>query len=182
MTDKQTNYLAFAVRKAAARREYLAYYLVRYQEQEELTEEAMMEFVGCFGEDYYRLALCQVPDTQGADFAVRLDRVAAYAGASTMKVAQVIRQVAALEALRVALQADRRDEALEGDQEASIGDTAVDLARETQRMIDTTRPGKKAATRRASTRAALLAARDWDEEDVQEEDTSEDESRDKAEE
>jgi len=99
-----------------------------------------------------------------------------------VQVAQVIRQVAALEALRAALQADRRDEALEGDQETSIGDTAVDLAREPQRMIATTRPGKKAATRRASTRAALLAARDWDEEDVQEEDTSEDESRDKAEE
>lgn len=182
MTDRQTRYLVFAARKAAARREYLAYYLAQYQEQEGLTEEVMMEFVGCSGEDYYRLALCQVPDTQGSDFAARLERVAAYAGASTVQVAQVIRQVAALEALRAALQADRQDEALEGEQETSIGETAVDLARETQRMIDTARPGKKAITRRASNRAALLAARDWDEEDVQEEDTSDDESRDKAEE
>lgn len=182
MTDKQTTYLAFAARKAAARREYLAYYLVQYQQQEELTEEAMMEFVGCSDEDYYRLALCKVPDTQGADFAVRLDRVAAYAGASTVQVAQVIRQVAALEALRAALQPDRQDEALEGEREAPTSDKAVALARETQRMIDTTGPGKKAATRRTSNRAALLAARDWDEEDDQEKDTSEDEPRDKADE
>jgi len=180
--NEQTNYLAFAARKAAAHREYLACYLAQYQEQEELTEEAMMEFVGCSGEGYYRLALCQVPDTQGSDFAARLERVAAYAGASTVQVASVIRQVATLEALRVALQTDRQDKALEGGKEASTGHTAVDLAQETRQMIDAAKSDKKAAARRPPNMATLMAARDRGEEDIQEDSISEDEPKDKAEE
>jgi hypothetical protein len=178
MTNKQTNYLAFAARKAAGRREYLAYYLAQYQEQEGLTEEVMMEFVGCSGEAYYRLALCQVPDAQRSDFAARLERVAAYAGASTSQVAKVIRQVATLEALRTALETDRQDESLDGGEGASVGDNAVDLTQETQKLIEAARLGKEAATQRPPIGAALLAARDRDKEDPKEENASEDEPKD----
>lgn len=175
MVNKHTQHLAFSARKAATRREYLAYYLALYQAQELITEDAMMDFVGCSDEAYYRLALCQVPDSQASDFAERLDKIAAYAGGSTSKIAQIIRQVAAIEALKTAQQPDQQDEVDTGQRDAFIDGTAVDLIRETRQMMDAADPGKKAAAQRSPTRSALLAARDRDEQGTEEKSDSDDE-------
>jgi hypothetical protein len=182
MARKHAQYLAFAVRKAATRQGYLAYYLAQYQQQEGLSEEAIVEFVGCSGEDYYRLALCQVPDMQASDFADRLKRVAAYAGALTPQVAQIIRQVTTIEALRTASQSDQQNEAVAGQEEASVGGTALNLIQETQQMRGTADPSKKAATQRPPIRSALLAARDRYEQDTKEEEPSDTEPENRTEE
>ncbi len=91
--------LAHAANRASARQEFIAYALSRYQQQEGLTESALMSFVGCSGEAFYRLALCQAPSSEASDFRLRVERVAESVGAQAAHLAQILRQVAHLEAL-----------------------------------------------------------------------------------
>lgn len=107
MTNKHEQRLAYAAQKVAKRESYLAYYLAQYQQQEGLTETDLQAFVGCTGEAYYRLALCQVPDLQANDFRQRIERIASFTGASALKLAQVIRQVAAVQLLQKAPESTR---------------------------------------------------------------------------
>lgn len=107
MTNKHEQRLAYAAQKVAKRESYIAYYLAQYQQQESLAEKELQAFVDCTGEAYYRLALCQVPDLQAIDFRQRIDRIASFTGASALNLAQVIRQVAAVQLLQKAPESTR---------------------------------------------------------------------------
>ena len=100
MTNKHEQRLAYAAQKVAKRESYIAYYLAQYQRQESLTKKELQAFVGCTGEAYYRLALCQLPDLQANDFRQRIERIASFTGASALQISQVIRQVAAVQLLQ----------------------------------------------------------------------------------
>lgn len=168
MVSKLEQRLAFAARKAAAREEYLAYYLTQYQQQEVSTKEELMDFVGCLGEAYYRLALCQVPDLQATDFSQRIERIASYVGASAPNLAQVIRQVAAIQSLGETLGTKQQDHSLINRIATSLGTSATNLVRAIRQMMDIQASEKAPKTGRLPLSPALLAARDRDEESDEE--------------
>ncbi|MCI0695707.1 hypothetical protein L0337_27355 [candidate division KSB1 bacterium] len=107
MVNKHEQRLAYAAQKAATRETYIAYYLAQYQQQEALTEKELQNFVGCTGEAYSRLALCRVPDLQANDFRQRIERITSFTSASALNLAQVIRQVAAVQLLQKAPESTR---------------------------------------------------------------------------
>lgn len=105
MTSKYVERLAFAAHKAAARPEFLAFFLKDYQRQEGLSEDDLQRFLGCTAEGYYRLALCMTPDLQADDFGRRIERIASSVGVSASNLARVVRQVAAVRSLEKAARA-----------------------------------------------------------------------------
>ncbi len=93
-----TQYLAFAARKAATRDQYIASILAAYQKMEQIGDEELMEVLQCSAADYYRLALCQIPNLHAGTFAERVRHIADYANASSTELASIIKQVTVAQA------------------------------------------------------------------------------------
>ncbi len=98
--ESEQQLLAFASRKAAHREGYIASYLARYQQQENLSEEALRKHLGCTRDAYTRLALCRTPVVDSKDFGQRIGRIASVTGITASRLADIILQVAHLQAIQ----------------------------------------------------------------------------------
>jgi len=70
--------LRIAARRVASEREFMSFALHQYMAIERMTESDLMTALDCSPENFYRLALCRMPDRAGKDFMERLERIAAY--------------------------------------------------------------------------------------------------------
>ena len=132
--SRQAEHLALAARKAEMREQYVASTLAQYRQQERLEEKELREKLDCFGEDYYRLALCQTPDVRSEHFSEAVRHVASFANASAVELAKIIKQVQSIQTLSSAEAEMTRDATLlaardrssnseENDGESSNGET-----------------------------------------------------------
>lgn len=89
-----------AAQRAADRPFFVASDLAAYRELHQLGEEALAEFLGCPPEQLPRLALCRRPDPDTPEFRREVERIAEHVGARAPRLAQLLREVASLHALR----------------------------------------------------------------------------------
>ena len=66
--EKEAFYKAFLIKKVSSRQNYFAYYLSQYQNYEKLTDSELKGFLDCSDEDFFRLALCRVPEMYTNEF------------------------------------------------------------------------------------------------------------------
>lgn len=94
--------LSRAAQRVARQPAFVAYALEKYRQQEGQSETEIMASLNCFGAAFYQLALCQRPDAKAEDFGRRVRRIAESVGAGAGALAQILRQVAHLDALEAA--------------------------------------------------------------------------------
>lgn len=69
-------------KKISADRSYIAYYMHRLMVEEGKTQIEMMALLNCSADNYYKLALCQVPEIGSENFVVGIEKIAAYSNIS----------------------------------------------------------------------------------------------------
>jgi len=85
--------MAFVARKAAMRAQYMASILAAYRQMEQVGDAELMDLLHCEADDYYRLALCHVPNLQAGTFAERVRHIAGFANVSVTALASIIKRV-----------------------------------------------------------------------------------------
>ncbi|MDN5211618.1 hypothetical protein QQ020_06135 [Fulvivirgaceae bacterium BMA12] len=85
------NFLKFAVNRVSDQQEFLAYFLKRYQESEEMSSDHLISILNCSQLDFYRLGLCKTPDVHADDYLDRLNRICEYANISTVELNRIIK-------------------------------------------------------------------------------------------
>ncbi len=94
--------LSFAARRATRHEEYLASFLLAFQQQENMSETQLIQFLNCRAESFPRLALCRAPDLHADDFGARVKRIASFVDASPGSLAHILRQVSHIHSLHSA--------------------------------------------------------------------------------
>lgn len=90
MPDEQ-NLQQHNVERLAADRRFLAWYLRQYCVIEQMKPEDVARHLEISPNDLPRLALCIAPDPADSDFISRIRNIAAYTGANTAHLAQLVR-------------------------------------------------------------------------------------------
>jgi hypothetical protein len=80
-------------------RQFMAYVLDAYQKQENISDEELANELDTIPPMVLRLALCKRPDGNSPDFSERVRRLAAQTLSDEVKLAEILRQVGALEEL-----------------------------------------------------------------------------------
>lgn len=105
MSDKAPAALARAVRRAGQRPFFLANVFQSYQAANDVDDAALAGLLGCTVHDLPRLALCRRPAGDATAFAADIDHLARRYQLDAEHLASVVRQVDALQALRMHLRA-----------------------------------------------------------------------------
>ena len=71
----------------------MASILAAYRRMEQVGDEELMVLLQCEAADYYRLALCHVPNLHAGTFAERVRHVAGHANVSATTLASLIKRV-----------------------------------------------------------------------------------------
>ena len=87
------NFLKSAITRVENDHEFMAHTLKKYRELEKISELELIETLNCSKEDYYKLALCKVPDISESDFKSRLANISEYVNIDTGKLIKVIKHV-----------------------------------------------------------------------------------------
>jgi len=88
--------LELASKKASDDSNFMAFFLKKYMEFEKVTEQDMQLNLKCSSENYYKLALCKIPNANTNDFIDRLNRISNYANASVFELNKIIKRVNSL--------------------------------------------------------------------------------------
>lgn len=103
MSDqREDRLLRHAARRARDRDGFVAAALHTYQSLHGLGDDELAAFLGCAPELLPRLALCRRPDPDPLRFRAEVEAIAAYTGADSLRLAQVLREAAAARAFRAA--------------------------------------------------------------------------------
>ncbi len=92
MSDK-IKLLQLANVKIADNSEFIAFYLKKYGEFENVSEKEICSNLNCSVEDYYKLALCKAPDVNSNEFASRLNNISQYTGIAVFGLSNIIKRV-----------------------------------------------------------------------------------------
>ncbi|MCI0441379.1 MAG: hypothetical protein L0177_19940 [Chloroflexi bacterium] len=100
--NEETNadILQRAARQAAQRPFFLAGDLAAYQSLYGMGEEQMADYLGCSTESLAKLALCRRPGKIAPHFGADVERIAAYAGVDSVRLAAILREVESVASLR----------------------------------------------------------------------------------
>jgi len=80
-------------KKAAEDSEFISFILIKYLEMENKSQTELMTELRCSLEDFYKLALCKVPDTQAEDFSARLEKISNYTCIQVFQLNKIIKRV-----------------------------------------------------------------------------------------
>jgi hypothetical protein len=100
LSPETTRHLARLAQKLRADSAYMSSVLFFYQSQERLGDTELATQLALDVVQLPRLALCKRPQSQSNNFSKQVRQIAAYTGANEIALAQIIRQVEALEQLR----------------------------------------------------------------------------------
>jgi hypothetical protein len=92
-----------AAERAASRSFYLAPVLERYRLETDQDEDQLVAMLGCARDALPKLALCRAPEAASEGFRQEVEAIAALAGARASALAQILRFVSSLSALRESL-------------------------------------------------------------------------------
>lgn len=107
MRNETVDALARAFHKAQSNTFFLAKVLAEFQIQNNLDDEALAELLGCKTDDLPRLGLCRCPDANQPTFATDIDHLANRYHLNANYLANLIRQVNALKAMKEHLRKSR---------------------------------------------------------------------------
>lgn len=96
MSDK-LKLLETANKKASMDKDFVAYYLNRYLDIEQLTEQQIINTLNCPIEDYYKLGLCKAPNVESKNFLQRLTDISTYTRISVIELNKIIKRVNSIE-------------------------------------------------------------------------------------
>lgn len=91
--NTKLNFLKSAITRVENDQEFMAYTLKKYCEFEKISEVELMSTLECSVDNYYKLALCKVPDISESDFRPRLAIISEYVNIDTSKLIKVIKHV-----------------------------------------------------------------------------------------
>lgn len=89
-----------AVDRISTNKEFMSYYLRRYQEIESIGESGLIAHLGCKENGYIRLALCKHPKMSREVSLEAINQISEFTGISSITILGVIRHVDAVENLR----------------------------------------------------------------------------------
>lgn len=92
--------LGWFARRASADAFFLGRALAEYQAMHGIDDQKLAEMLRCTVETLARLALCRRPDDQAVKFREEVQRIAAFASCNAERLAQLLREVAAVASLR----------------------------------------------------------------------------------
>ena len=92
--------LHYATQRAEPRRFFVASALAAYRELHGMNETDLATLLDCAPAALPRLALCRLPDPSTAQFRLDVERIAAYSGVNSLRLANLLRDVDATTALR----------------------------------------------------------------------------------
>ncbi len=101
MSDMAT-YQTFLINKVSSRKDYFAFFITQYQEYEQLNDEQMKSFLECSDNNFFRLALCRVPDMHADTFTRSIQKIADFANVPVMKLIRMLKRVSGLEVMQQA--------------------------------------------------------------------------------
>jgi hypothetical protein len=78
---------------------FMANILHKYQRQEQLSRDELIQRFELTNEQFAQLALCKRPDTEAENFALQVRKISEVTGVNTNVIVGIIRQVESLEAL-----------------------------------------------------------------------------------
>lgn len=96
--SKEELLLGLAARLEADTR-FMANILHKYQRQEQLSRNELMQRFELSNEQFAQLALCKRPDTEAKNFALQIRKISDVTSVNTSIIVGIIRQVESLEAL-----------------------------------------------------------------------------------
>ena len=74
-------------------REFMAFYLEKFQEIENISQQDLCSQLNCSSEEYYKLALCKAPEADSTEFISRLNNIGQYTGVSVFGLSSMIKRV-----------------------------------------------------------------------------------------
>lgn len=87
------NFLKHAITSLENDQEFMAHTLKKYRDFEQISEPAMLDFLSCTMNDYYKLALCRIPDTDKSDYLSRMNAISEYTNIEPGKLLRLIKHV-----------------------------------------------------------------------------------------
>lgn len=87
------NFLKHAITSLENDQEFMAHTLKKYRDFEQISEPAMLDFLSCTMNDYYKLALCRIPDTDKSDYLSRMNAISEYTNIEPDKLLRLIKHV-----------------------------------------------------------------------------------------
>lgn len=94
--NEKTRLFEIANRKLADNSEFVAFYLKKYSEYENVSEKDICSDLSCSEENYLRLALCRTPDIYADDFGTRINSISQFTGVSPLGLSKIIKKVATI--------------------------------------------------------------------------------------
>lgn len=79
--------------KLSNNREFMAFYLEKYQEIERINQQDLCSQLNCSQEEYYNLALCKAPKADSEEFISRLNSIGQYTGVPVLGLSNIIKRV-----------------------------------------------------------------------------------------
>lgn len=104
-----TQHLARLAQRLRSDPAYMASVLITYQSQERLSDTELTHRLAIDVDQLPRLALCKRPSSEGDKFAEQVRQIATYTGANPATLAQIIRQIEAVEKLHTLPPATRAE-------------------------------------------------------------------------
>lgn len=92
MNDK-LKLLEAAYTKATTNSEFIAYFLSKYSEMENIQRPEIISLLGSSTENYLKLGLCRAPKVDFDDYPARLAKISEFTGVKLVALNQIIRRV-----------------------------------------------------------------------------------------
>ncbi|WDO13957.1 hypothetical protein MH928_04470 [Flavobacterium sp. WW92] len=92
MSDK-IKLLELANKEVADDKNFIAFFLVKYSEIENISKEDIINNFKCNLETYYKLSLCRVPDQSAIDYITRLNKISEYVNINSLEINKIIKRV-----------------------------------------------------------------------------------------
>ena len=92
--------LLFACSRARDNPFFLAWWIGRYEELTNSTEDDLVQTLAVTRQNFVRLCLCRKPNTDPAHFRQELEQISRFCGADVMGLAELIRYVESAESLK----------------------------------------------------------------------------------
>ncbi len=97
--NKRTHYKELLIKKASLNREYLASYIERYMQFENIDKENIKLLLGCSEDNYFKLCVCLAPELEAEDFKERIDKIAAATSTSSLSIIRILKRVDMLQSI-----------------------------------------------------------------------------------
>jgi hypothetical protein len=99
-SDARPSGVEWAARRTQADPFFLGSCLAEYQTAHAINEDGLAAFLACDAKALVRLALCRTPQSTSLSFRTDIARIAAFTSCAPDRLAQLVREIAAMRALR----------------------------------------------------------------------------------